>query len=218
MTTAKTTTTVTCSVCLGTYNVHAKGVTPIRHGFTSHNVKHGQSGGWQTGACMGMPFPHLGISSEGTTYAVAYIARQIEAAREAITNLGANPAFSWDEMKYMGAGVKKLVATHAISLGDVADYRPGKPDYASLKASKIAKLQRTVKELLPAWTELSKGLSTWTAAKYAPKTVAKKGAVVHAGTNWGKARKDQSWTVAVCQKWSFQPTRAKIAATDAEVT
>lgn len=211
--------TVTCSVCIETFKATKDGA-PIRHGFTSHNVRHGQTGGWQTGACGGMNFDHLGISTKGTEWAIRTLTHNIAADRAELARLGTNPDLDWVEMRQVGGawGKKEVVATHTISVGTTYDSRSGRPDYASLMASRVRKVQAGLKAAEGARAALQVVVKEWTAAKYAPVMVAKKGPVLHKSTNWGKARAGQVYAVAACQKWAFHPTHARLATTDAEVT
>jgi len=83
----------TCSVCLQEQQL--KSDKPIRHGFHARNVKHGSHGGWHTGACPGTGFPHLGISVEGTVWALGDARRKIDAVDEELARLATKPDLTW---------------------------------------------------------------------------------------------------------------------------
>jgi hypothetical protein len=59
-----------CSVCLRQHVLLDDH--PIRHGWAVQNITPGQGllGTWHTGACQGVRFPHLGLSVEGTKWAL----------------------------------------------------------------------------------------------------------------------------------------------------
>lgn len=71
-----------CSVCLRQHvllNDH-----PIRHGWDVENITPGQGllGTWHRGACQGVRFPHLGLSVEGTKWALKDAKARLKMVRE----------------------------------------------------------------------------------------------------------------------------------------
>lgn len=84
-----------CAVCLAEFHLSGEKDHPIRHGFSTHNVRHGTSGGWHTGPCGGVGFPHFGISTEGTVWALGKARAHLDHLDAEIARLGTNPDLEW---------------------------------------------------------------------------------------------------------------------------
>jgi len=92
-----------CPYCLGSFKI-VRGVLP-RHGFRAHNVRHGTSGGFHTGACNGAGHQKIGTEAGNTKAldnATFYQARGEE--------LAALPAFTREEGK--AATIRAAQDTH----------------------------------------------------------------------------------------------------------
>ena len=69
-----------CPACLGLFRTNQRGAL-MRHGFSAHNVRHGASAGWHTGACQGAHHQPLGTEA-GNAFALQ-IAHSQEAFADA---------------------------------------------------------------------------------------------------------------------------------------
>src|SRR5579863_2198955 len=83
----------TCSVCLRTMQLHDDH--PIRHGFSAVGVRHGAHSGWHTGPCPGVNFPHLGISAEGTEWALKRARERLAVTERRLAELATHPDLIW---------------------------------------------------------------------------------------------------------------------------
>lgn len=159
----------TCAVCLRTMQLH--GDRPIRHGFTAIGVRHGANSGYHTGPCGGQNFPHLGISTEGTVWALGIARDRLGHTREALAKLAEHPDLTW----YPTArGVPDLahavVLRHGADVGYAAD---GRPTYANEHRRRVTDLTNIEQELLRAIAAYEKVIATWkpAAAAAAPAKV-----------------------------------------------
>jgi len=168
----------TCSVCLRLMQLH--GDHPIRHGFSAVGVRHGQHGGYHTGPCAGTQFPHLGISTEGTRWALDRERAQLERLRAQIANLATNPDLTWYPKKYdVPGGRPDLAHPVVIKPGTESDYTTGAPSYAFLHRSEKAKLENWQHAAERAIDAYEKVLATWSPEKYPTTGAAKKVETVH---------------------------------------
>ena len=196
-----------CSVCFHTHNLNtAKGSTlnPIRHGF--HIVGgsgQGHAGGWHTGPCAGVGFPHFGFSTAGTEYALTQILSALTHAVKLLTNLNARPELSWSfqPTKYQSATWQTRKSTYVpagspiervLKPGTLAEsitypnpdgsatYAPTKevqaPSYEQELASRIIEAQHRVDALLRDKLKYQTAIDAW---KPADKTIAVKVELVH---------------------------------------
>jgi hypothetical protein len=67
-----------CPACLGTFRTNKSGLL-MRHGFSAHNVRHGASEGWHTGACQGANHQPIGTEA-GNDFAMRIARSQEDAA------------------------------------------------------------------------------------------------------------------------------------------
>jgi hypothetical protein len=147
-----------CSVCLRTMQLH--GDRPIRHGFSAIGVKHGTHSGYHTGPCGGSNFPHLGISTEGTVWALGVARKSLEQTREELRRLETNP-----DLTYYSKGIRGYseARTQTVRYGDEADYKPATshPEYAYLHKQRVAEETARARELERAIAAYEKVLATW---------------------------------------------------------
>ena len=170
----------TCSVCLRMMQL--RGDHPIRHGFSAIGVRHGQSGGYHTGPCPGTQYPHLGISTEGTTWALARERGVLERLNEALDRLATNPDLTWYPKKYdVRGGRLDLSRKHVVKYGDEQQLMidGGAPSYASLHRQEKAQLENHKDMAERAITEYERVLSSWSPEKYPTKGAPTKEATVH---------------------------------------
>jgi hypothetical protein len=153
---------------------------PIRHGFSAVGVRHGQHGGYHTGPCAGTQFPHLGISTEGTQWALDRERRFLENTKAALANLATNPGLTWHPTKYdVRGGRLDLSRPVVIKYGEEAAYGTGAPSYASLHRSEKAKLESRERAAGSAIAAYEKVIATWSPEKYPTTGAAKKVETVH---------------------------------------
>ena len=128
----------TCGVCLRL--IQLRDDRPIRHGFSAVGVRHGQSG-----PCAGTQFPHLGISTEGTQWALDREHKHLERLRAALANLATNPDLTWHPTKYdVRGGRLDLSRPFVVKHGDAAPFayrNDSPPSYAQLHDAKVAELE-----------------------------------------------------------------------------
>ena len=202
----------TCSVCLRTMQL--RGDRPIRHGFSAVGVRHGQSGGYHTGPCAGTQFPHLGISTEGTQWALDREQRFLASTNEAIAKLATNPDFTWYPKKYdIRGGREDLSKPVVVKHGAERDYSTGAPSYDSLHSSKKAQLERQVNMAERAIAEYERVLASWSPEKYPVTGAPKKIETTHMATPRKNSR-GETWTGVRCRFTRQGYTSDKLAKTD----
>jgi hypothetical protein len=147
----------TCSVCLRSIQLH--GEKPIRHGFSAVGVRHGQSGGYHTGPCPGTRFPHLGISSEGTQWALDSAREQLTRTEDRLSELAANPDLIWyprlrSSYNKVPGGLPDMSRPVILRHGEDAYANDGRPTYASEHRRMVAwSPRRQASRML--WRQLS---------------------------------------------------------------
>ena len=201
MTTAKADTDKTagtCSVCLRMMQLH--GDRPIRHGFSAVGVRHGQHGGYHTGPCAGTRFPHLGISTEGTVWALDRERDFLKRTKEALAHLATNPDFTWHPNKYVnGRPVKDfsrpIILSHG---GEEAPYGIGAPSYASMHRAEKAELDMRERMSERAIAEYERVLASWAPEKYPVTGATKKVETAHMATP-RKNNRGETWTGVLCR-------------------
>ena len=158
----------TCGVCLRLMQL--RGDRPIRHGFSAVGVRHGQSGGYHTGPCAGTEFPHLGISTEGTTWALDREQRFLDRTNKALVDLAANPDITWYPKKYdVRGGRPDLSKPFVVKYGDEAPVvmRSGDaPSYDQLHRAEKVKLENQQHAAEHAITAYERVLANWSPEKY----------------------------------------------------
>jgi hypothetical protein len=171
----------TCSVCLRTMQL--RGDHPIRHGFSAVGVRHGQHSGWHTGPCPGVNFPHLGISSEGTSWALGQARKKLGDVQAAITELETFPDLTWYPSKGYGARSLPDLSRPIVLKHDEEDRawasltqvekdqalersRMGAPTYTSLHSNKLHALHSQETELERTIAEYERVFATWSPEKY----------------------------------------------------
>ncbi len=158
----------TCSVCLRPMQL--QGVRPIRHGFSAVGVKHGQSGGYHTGPCAGSGFPHLGISTEGTQWALGRARERLEGLHTARADLASNPDLTWYPKKYdVRGGRADLSWPVVVKYGDEAPFimrHDTPPSYMELHQTRVAELVRLARLVEGEIAEYERVLASWAPEKY----------------------------------------------------
>lgn len=146
----------TCAVCLR--KIQLRGDRPIRHGFSAVGVRHGQSGGWHTGPCGGSNFPHLGISSEGTVWALGQAQKSLEKTDEGLRRYATNPDINWYPTK---RGVPDIANGVVLHYGDPANYKTGASSYAHEHKQRVSELESRKRELDRAIETYEKTIANW---------------------------------------------------------
>jgi hypothetical protein len=187
----------TCSVCLRV--IQLRGDRPIRHGFSAVGVRHGQSGGYHTGPCAGTRFPHLGISEEGTRWALERERDYLSRTREYIETLKARPDLTWYPKKYdVKGGRSDLSRPVVIKPGTPADYSNGAPDYEYLLKARIAEQESHARQAESAIDAYERVLATWSPGKYPTSPAPGKVETVHMATPRRNSR-GETWTGISCR-------------------
>lgn len=145
-----------------------RGDKPIRHGFQAIGVRHGQHSGHHTGPCAGTRFPHLGISTEGTEWALVRERNFLESTKEALAKLATNPDFTWYPMKYDVRGGREdysrpVVIKHG---DDDISSGLGEPSYATLHRREKTQLENQQDRAERAIAEYKRVLASWSPEKY----------------------------------------------------
>lgn len=152
----------TCSVCLRTIQLH--GDRPIRHGFSAIGVRHGTHSGYHTGPCGGLNFPHLGISTEGTVWALGVARDRLVDTEKRLHELASNPDLVYYSKKYDSRGGRPDLANPiTLRYGDEYDSMPltAHPSYDYVHKQRVAELTNVKNELARAITAYEKVLATW---------------------------------------------------------
>ena len=189
----------TCSVCLRAMQL--RGDLPIRHGFTAIGVRHGQHSGHHTGPCAGTRFPHLGISTEGTVWALDRERSFLARTNEALAKLATNPDFTWYPKKYdvrIGRSVSDLSRPVVIKYGAERDYSTGAPSYDSLHRSEKVQLENQQDIAESAIREYERVLASWAPEKYPVSGAPKKVETTHMATPRKHARFGE-WEGILCR-------------------
>jgi len=190
----------TCSVCLRT--IQLRGDRPIRHGFSAVGVRHGQSGGFHTGPCAGTQFPHLGISSEGTEWALDRERKHLGRLHEQLAHLATNPDLTWHPKKYdVKGGRADLSRPFVVKFGDeepIAYRSDSPPSYARLHKAKVAELESHVRMAERAIAEYERVLAGYSPDKYPVSNAPGKIETVHMATP-RKSTRFGEWTGILCR-------------------
>jgi len=189
----------TCSVCLRTMQLY--GDHPIRHGFSAIGVQHGQHGGYHTGPCGGTNFPHLGISVEGTQWALARAHTSLDSVRAALAQLATHPDLTWYPTNYNVRG-KPLDLSKPVILkyGEEVPYEVrsrGVPSYDSEHRQRKAKLDAHENELERSIAAYEKVIASWSPSKYPTTGAPKKVETCHMSTPRKNVRGE--WTGVQCR-------------------
>lgn len=173
----------TCSVCLR--EMQLRGDHPIRHGFSAIGVRHGQSSGWHTGPCQGTRFPHLGITDEGTRWALEHARERLTETNRSLAELDAKPDLIW--YPRLAGSYNKVRGglpdtSRPVTLRhdeDVSYANDGRPTYVSEHRRRVAALTNVKDELDRAIATYEKVIATWSPAKYPVTGAPKKEETVH---------------------------------------
>ena len=204
----------TCSVCLRTMQLH--GDHPIRHGFSAVGVRHGQHGGFHTGPCAGTNFPHLGISTEGTQWALDRAHRDLDRVRADLAHLATNPDLVWYPTQYNVRGrppdlSRPITLKHGEELSWELS-RTGAPSYDHEQRVRKVKLDNHASELEHAIAAYENVIATWTPEKYPVTGAAKKVEITHMATPRKSARGE--WIGVLCRSTRPGYASDKLVKTD----
>lgn len=158
-----------CSVCLRSIQLH--GDHPIRHGFSAVGVRHGQSGGHHTGPCHGTGFPHLGISPEGTRWALDHAQEQLARTEERLHDLAGNPDLIWyprikGSYNKVPGGLLDTSRPVILRHAEEAYANDGRPTYANEHRKQVTEQTRIQSALKAAITEYEGVLARWSPENY----------------------------------------------------
>jgi hypothetical protein len=188
----------TCSVCLRTMQLH--GDHPIRHGFSAVDVRHGQHSGYHTGPCQGTRFPHLGISPEGTKWALDNARDRLTSVETELARLAGNPDLTWYPDTFVrGRPMRDPTRPVKLRYGeDVAYAGDGRPTYAWEHKRQVTHQENIKKELERAISAYEKVIETWAPGKYPTTGAAQKVETTHMATPRKNSRGEE-WTGVLCR-------------------
>lgn len=187
----------TCSVCLRTMQL--RGEHPIRHGFSAVGVRHGQHGGFHTGPCAGTSYPHLGISTAGTEWALERERQVLARTNETLAKLASNPDLTWYPKKYdVRGGRLDLSRPTVIKYGDEPAFNSPAPSYASLHRQETAKQENYRDMAERAIAEYERVLASWSPGKYKVTGAPEKAETVHLAAD-RKNNRGETWTGIWCR-------------------
>jgi predicted hydrocarbon binding protein len=204
----------TCSVCLRMMQL--RGDKPIRHGFTAIGVKHGvQQGGYHTGPCEGVDYPHLGISCAGTKYALCISTKRLEHVVEWLERLAKNPPLTW-------RGYGKNAVPVTINYGDTSStltHSDGRPGYTYLHKQHVDEATNHARQIGEQIKAYHNVIDTYSPSKYPTKGAVKKEKTVHLAREFSNSRFGK-WTGPACTLTRGKDAAAKYSITTkpAEVT
>ena len=160
----------TCSVCLRAMQLH--GDLPIRHGFSAVGVRHGQHGGHHTGPCPGTHFPHLGISTEGTQWALDNARTQLAQIEDRLRELATHPDLIWyprvrGSYNKVRGGLPDTSRPVTLRYGAEETFATdGRPTYAIEHRRRVAEQTNSRDALEGAIAEYERVLAHWSPEKY----------------------------------------------------
>lgn len=165
---------------------------PIRHGFSAVGVRHGQHGGYHTGPCQGIRFPHLGISTEGTQWALDSARGQLLRVEDRLQELAGNPDLIWypplrGSYNKVRGGLPDTSRPVTLRYGedvprlDIHDPFgvSGRPTYANEHRRRVAEQTQIRDALECAIAAYEKVIGSWSPSKYPTTATAAKADVVH---------------------------------------
>jgi len=200
----------TCSVCLRTMQLHDD--RPIRHGFSAVGVKHGQHSGYHTGPCDGTRFDHLGISDEGTRWALDRARQRLDSVNTELVRLAGHPDLTWYRTERRGR--PDLSQPVTLRYGEDAGFSTdGRPSYKWEHQQRVDAQERIKTELERAIAAYEKVIATWAPEKYPTTGAAKKVETVHMATPRKNSR-GETWTGILCRFSRPGFASDKIAKTD----
>jgi hypothetical protein len=172
---------------------------PIRHGFQAVGVKHGQHTGFHTGPCQGTRFPHLGISSEGTQWALDHTRKLLDATNAELERLASHPDLTWYPMDPRRADRRDFSRPVTLRYGEPEAFvGDGRPTYAWQHKREVAEQQARKNSLESMIDRYEKVLATWSPEKYPMKGAAAKAETVHMATP-RKHTRYGDWTGVLCR-------------------
>ena len=189
----------TCSVCLRTMQL--RGDRPIRHGFSAVGVRHGQHSGYHTGPCDGTRFDHLGISDEGTRWALDRARQRLDSVNAELVRLAGHPDLTWYPRDYKTRGGRLPDLSRPVTLRygeDVGFATDGRPSYKWEHRQRVDQEERIKTELERAIAAYEKVIATWAAEKYPTTGASKKVETTHMATP-RKNSKGETWTGVLCR-------------------
>jgi hypothetical protein len=194
------------------------GDSPIRHGFSAVGVRHGQHSGYHTGPCDGTRFPHLGISDEGTRWALDKARGRLAIVEARLAELATYPDLTWyptlrGSYKVRG-GLPDTSKPVTLRHGEKETFTTdGRPSYAWEHKKRVAE-QTNIKDALEsAIAEYERVIATWSPEKYPVTGAAGKVETVHVATPRKNSR-GQEWIGILCRYTRPGLASSKLAKTD----
>ena len=172
------------------------------------------TGGYHTGPCAGTRFPHLGISTEGTVWALDRERVFLTTTKDALAKLATNPDLTWYPTKYVGGRpVTDFSRPVILKHGEEPPFGIGAPSYESLHRSERVQLEAHERMAERAIAEYERVLASWTPEKYPVTGAAKKVETTHMATPRKNSRGEE-WTGVLCRFTKRGYASDKIVKTD----
>jgi len=187
-----------CSVCFGTFQLVVYKDRPIRHGFNAYGVQHGQHGGFHTGPCQGVRFPHFGVSTEGTVWALGLAQETLVDVTEAHAKHQTRPVLTWHRPIFRSYSKPREPQHKDLSPGDAADFRTGVPSYEDEWKDIEHKLTRRIAELKDQILIYEAAIKTWKPCSPVP--VPAKVPLVHHPRTYQRVSSGTSWVGPACRR------------------
>jgi len=193
----------TCSVCLRV--IQLRGQSPIRHGFRAIGVQHGAHTGYHTGPCGGASYPHLGISTEGTAWALAGARRELAKTEGMLADLAGHPDLIWyprlsGSYNKVRGGLPDMARPVTLRPGaDIPYSSDGRPTYAGELKRRVAIAESQKRELERMIDAYEKVLATWSPEKYPVTGAATKIETTHLAIERRHPRYEKPWMGVTCR-------------------
>lgn len=190
-----------CAVCFNVHNLYAKG-TLVRHGFEIVGRQNGQfDQAWHTGPCGGWEFPHFGISTAGTEWALGQVKSHLAHQEERLAKLATNPPLDWVPGKYEARdGLKRIERNfgdeedrYAKILDYAPEYKGWKnttfvlDSYEYLHTQQVKSCKWTIETDKAQIARYEKAIKNWKPKEATPVEAAKK---VHSESVWNTAHRN----------------------------
>jgi hypothetical protein len=212
----------TCAVCFRVHKLYAKG-NLVRHGFNIVNRENGVFyQAWHTGPCGGIDFPHFGISTEGTEWALGQVKSHLARAQERLAHLQTRPTISWsaDNKWDIQSGAQR----HDLNPGDERrhvkfsevnpEYKGNSfnyyvvPAYEAALKSRVSGVEGTIRSDERQIVNYEEAIRTWEPKDAVP---VKSQKVVHKAANW---KNKAGIPAAECKKWGMSRPEGTAALTE----
>lgn len=177
--------------------IQLRGDKPIRHGFAAIGVKHGvQQGGYHTGPCEGIDFPHLGISDAGTKHALLLSTKRLANVVDQLEHLATNPPLTWTPRTGRTSDFANAVT---ITLGATSSSLDGRPSYKYLHKQRVDTTTHHAQQIGEQIKAYHKVIDDYSPSKYPTTGTPAKQKTVHLAEQLRNVRYGE-WTGPSCTR------------------